>query len=206
MDLILGNLAALKRRLLPSTMLAQATYDAVITQIGRGVGSLFDRHCNRELVRVAGAVDQFSADRMSWVLRRYPVESITSIEARSSMTDGWVALSPNDVIRNRDDEAGLVRFGAVQGDESSELRITYTGGYWVDTSEDGSAVQPPGATALPFDLVEAWYLQCEAAWGSRDKLGAGLVKDSNREAPILGLDIVPKVKRILEKHVRMQIT
>lgn len=211
MDLGLGNLIELKRRLLAATMLTQTTYDSAITAIGRGVAGAFDKHCNRQFARLAGAVDQFSADRMSYTLARFPLETLTTIEQRDDVAGGWVAQTVNDVVVNRDDAAGLLHFGTTLGSHLSQVRVTYTGGYWYDTAETEDTTQPLGSTKLPYDVKEAWYLQCEAVWAVRDKIGSGLVKTGGGDAALLGLslpglDLIPLVKQILAGHTRYQIT
>lgn len=212
MDLGLGNLIELKRRLLPATMLTQTTYDAAVTQIGRGVAGLFEKFCNRQFARLAGAVDQFSGDRTSYITARYPLETITTLEQRDTISTGWVVQSL-DLIINRDDSAGLLQFGAVLGSYLSQCRLTYTGGSWFDTSETDppSRTPPAGATLLPDDVKEAWFLQCEAEWQVRDKLGTNLLKAGGGEAALLGLslpglDLIPIVKTKLAGHRRFQIT
>jgi len=209
MNLGLGNLIELKRYLLVTPGLVAGTdFDAAITAIGKGVAKLFDKSCVRSFERVVGAVDQCSADRRIWIVRKYPLESIASVEQRDSMAGGWQALTVNDVILNRDDGIGLLKFGAMQGTHLSQLRITYTGGYWFDTSEDGSGVVPVGATQLPDDVKEAWFLQCAEVWAKKDKLGKSITKDDTTFVSqlLMSLDLVPLVEQTLNGHMRYQLT
>lgn len=205
-NLGLGNLIELKRRLLPATMLTQTTYDATITQIGRGVAGSFDAFCNRHFERVAGAVDQFSADRIHWVLRRFPVETITTVETRDDIAAGWIVQTTNDVIETNDLEAGIIKFGNTQGTDLSEVRVTYTGGYWFDDSEAETGSLPAGATAVPYDVKEAWFLQCAHVWDTRDKLGVSLISDPNIKSKLGVLEMIPEVMDILRARIRFQIT
>jgi hypothetical protein len=206
MDLGLGNLIELKRRLLPATMLAQTTYDGAVAQIGRGVAGLFDAHCNRQFARLAGAVEQFNAERMNYILSRYPIETITTVEERSDMTSGWIALAVTDLIQNRDDSAGLLQFASVQGIYLDQIRVTYTGGYWYDTTEDGTGVQPVGSTLLPYDVKEAWFLQCQEIWDKRDKLGLSLIAKPETDSAVGKMQLTEITKTMLQGRIRYQMT
>jgi hypothetical protein len=206
MDLGLGNLIELKRRLLPATMLAQTTYDGTVAQIGRGVAALFDAHCNRKFARLAGAVEQFNAERMSYILSRYPVETVTTVEERSDMTSGWIALAITDLVENRDDSAGLLQFASIQGIYLDQLRVTYTGGYWYDTTEDGTGVQPGGSALLPYDVKEAWFLQCQEIWDKRDKLGLSLIAKPETNSAVGKMQLSEITKTMLQGRLRYQMT
>lgn len=206
MNLGLGNLIELKRQLLTAGIVGEATYDTLITGIGQGVAGMFDQFCNRGFERIVGEVEDVTADRRYWCLRRFPVETVTTVEQRDDVAQGWVALTVNDVILNRDDKAGLLFFGSLQGTHLSRVRITYTGGYWFDTTEDGSGVKPGGATDLPKEVKLAWYLQCREVWNKIDRLGLSLVQgegDKTFVAQMLaGLELLPAVKEILGTYRR----
>src|SRR6185503_741 len=101
MNLGLGNLDELKRHLLSESMRAQTDYDAKITAIGRGVAGQFDKYCNRSFERAVDAKAEFNSDRDHYYLPRYPIESITSVEQRTTLAEGWVTLPPNGLIQNR---------------------------------------------------------------------------------------------------------
>lgn len=205
MDLGLGNLIELKRRLLPSTLTSATTYDTAITAIGRGVAGLFDTHCNRKFARLAGAVDQFSADRMSWVLARFPLESVTGISTRDDINSTWVSYEPTELIVNQDEPSGLLQFGTILGSHLSQVRVTYTGGYWYDTAETEDTSLPSGATRVPYAIKEAWYLQCEAVWAAREKIGGNLAK-AGGDSALATMEIIPVVKLMIEAHRRFQLT
>ncbi len=209
-DLALGNLIELKRRLLPATLLTQTTYDETITAIGRGVAGLMDKKCNRKFARSTAAQDQFSADRLSYVVERFPVESITTIEIRDNIDAGWVTQD-SSLILNRDDAAGLIHFGTIIASHLAQVRLTYSGGYWYDTAETEDTALPSGATRVPYDVKEAWYLQCESVWQVRDKLGTNILSAGGGGGALLGmslpgLDLIPMVKQILGGHQRFQMT
>lgn len=206
MDLGLGNLNELKRRLLPATMQSQTTYDTAIASTGRGVAGLFDSYCNRKFARLAGAQDQFTADRRVWTTQRYPVEVVTGLEMRDTLQTDWRTLVVNELIINYDLSAGLIQFGAMLGIYLTHLRLTYTGGYWYDTSEDGSGVMPVGATALPGDVKEAWFLQAAEVWDKRDQIGLSLITKPEEWTTVSKIDLAQIVRQMIDGYRRMQIT
>lgn len=211
MNLGLGNLIELKRFLLATDLVSRSTWDARIEALGKGVAKLIDKHCNRKFERAAGAVDDFTADRRSWTLERYPVEVLTSIEQKTSESEGFVSMGAvSGVVIGADGGCGIVQFGGVLGPYTSRVRITYTGGYWFDDTEDATGVMPGAATLLPEDVKLAWFLQCQKAWQVMDPLGAGIAKggsDANLVGlSLAGLEIIPQVKQLLAGHVRYQIT
>jgi hypothetical protein len=211
MNLGLGNLITLKRALLATDLVARTTWDEKITALGQGVARLLERHCNRRFERTDGAVDQFTADRRSWTLQRFPVESIASVEQRDTVSGGWTSLGAVDsILIGWDAGSGIVHFGAVLGPYTSLLRITYTGGLWFDTTEDDTGVMPADATLLIEDIKLAWLLQCQKAWQVMDPLGTGMTKGGGDVAlvglSLAGLEVIPQVKQLLAPHVRYQIT
>lgn len=178
----LSNLTNLKRELLLASDAAGTDYDASVTALGLGVASMFEAYCDRKFFRVVDDVFECSADRYSVVVPRYPIEAINSVEMRDSIASGWEEQP--DMPDNYLPEAGLVQFGAPPGVWPATLRITYTGGYWWDTTEDSSGTKPAGATAIPSALVSAWHLQCKFFWDRRsmeDRAKAGFSdKDAAR--------------------------
>jgi hypothetical protein len=209
MNLGLGNLTELKAQLLPATMRTDEDYDDLIAAIGQGVAAQFDKFTNRRLARTVGAVDIFSADRDHWYLQNAPVESITSIEQKDDHAEGFITLT--DALQNSDLTIGYLFFGSQMGSYHSRVRVTYTGGWWFDTTEDESGEMPEGATALPADLKLAWFLQCRHVWDSIDVLSAGIAAEPKKYSALhinsaVGLELVPDVRQKLLGHTRYQMT
>ena len=206
-DLGLGSLIELKRHLIANNT-AETTYDTTITELGRGVARGIDRFCNRQMARVAGATYDTAAEVDHIYLPRFPVESVASISLKTSQVDGFVALD-STVILNRDDSSGLVMFGAPLSDRTGILRVTYTGGYWFDTTEDGTGVMPAAATLLPYDVSFTWKTQCRRLWELLDKLGTGLAQlDRNRSAEeiLSSYKFIDGVKEFLIPFIRYAMT
>ena len=204
MDLILGNLAILKAFVLPETERAETTWDAALQVIGKGIAGSMEKYCNRHFPRAVDATYICSAARSALVLDRYPVEVISSLEILFDQGDTWENIT--DMIRNNDLGSGMIYLIGTQGRNSARLRVTFTGGYYVDTTEDGSGVQPAGSTELPGDLQFAWLTQCAHLWSLRDNVGAAslIAERSKYHAPakLADSNLVPAVQDVLNQYRR----
>lgn len=208
MDIGLGNLTELKAHVLPAALQDDTTYDTLVAQIGRGVAVFMDSYCNRIFARAVGSTFDFQADVRSIYLPRYPVESVASIEQKDTQSAGFYSLD-SSVMLNRDDNTGLISFGVSLGGWQSVMRVTYTGGYWFDTTEDNTGVMPSGAAALPYDLKLAWYLQVRRTMELIDKLGTNITQQGGPQfvAQTLGaLKLVDAVKDTLDGYIRYAMT
>lgn len=198
----LGSLKLLKAQLLASTLVNQTTYDAEIALLGQGVAAGFERATNRLFVRTAGATAEFPGDQSVLVLPRYPIETVTSIEFRASPADPYVVQDASGVLQSRDDAAGIVETWGPLGSWRGSIRVTWTGGWWWDTTEDDTGVQPVGSTALPADVRLAWVLQCRHVWSRMDALRAGLAMEPDKRSKLGDLELIPEVLATLRQHTR----
>lgn len=201
-----SSLTALKAQLLNEALRADTGYDAKITAIGLGVAGKFAGFCNREFARVAAGTHVTTGGRASLIVPRYPIEAITALDVRDTITSGWVdSLLTLDTYNP---ESGTVYFSTPL--DYAQIRVTYTGGYFWDTSEDAENpdTQPEGSTALPEAIRSAWFLQCQHIWRADDKLGLSLGQtESDKPAPGLGdLDLIPLVQSMLKDYVRYALT
>ncbi len=210
MNIGLGNLTELKGQLLAASLRADTNYDAVISGIGLGVANYFDQYCNRTFGRTAGQVDTFSGDRRHWYLNCFPVESISALAKKDDESDGFVSYAlppdPSSLIQAMQMDQGYIMFIALQGYYWSRIQVTYTGGFWFDTTEDGSGVMPAGATPLPAAVKSAWYLQCQHVWKRWDKLGAQIAQNPEGQSALGALGLIPMVEELLRPFKRRQIT
>jgi hypothetical protein len=139
MDLILGTLSELKAHLLNGALQADTSYDGAIAALGKGVAERMQRQCNRQFARVVGATHEFDAACDHVLLPRYPVEAITKVDLRESLAAGWIDQGAvNLTVENLRESSGLVEFFSALGAYGTRVRLTYTGGYWIDLSGDGS--------------------------------------------------------------------
>jgi hypothetical protein len=199
-DLLLGNLVTVKRHLLAASLRSGTDYDAVITDIAKGVAAQMQRRCNRVFARLASATMKFPADTDHVIAERYPLEAVTSVHVQENPTTGFVESV--GAIANWNADSGIVWFGSTLGCADDVARLTYTGGYWYDTAETEDTAQPSGSTALPSDLKFAWLTQCSHVWASRDKLGAGIVGKPGVASQLGDLKLVPEVLEILNGYIR----
>lgn len=210
MNVGLGNLATLKRHLLPASMLSQTSFDPLITDLGLGVAARFEQYCNRKFIRAVNATEVFPADRSHFLFSRFPIESISLSEVKLTEADGWV-VQASGFIRSIDQIAGVVYTpGQVDvGPYYAQVRFTFTGGYFFETLEptDGGypTAQPNGSTILPDDLRLAWLLQCRQAWDLIDKLGTSIATEPKKNNALADLQLTPEVKRTLDNYGRMEL-
>jgi hypothetical protein len=205
LDLGLGTLGQLKRFLLTSGIVAETTYDEQISFIGKGVAGLFDRYCNRVFKRGTSITEDFRGGTDSLLLARYPVESIASIGLKSAGESSFTTQAT--VVDTVALDSGVLLLTGSVGSERDQIRATYTGGYWYDTSDDDSGTLPTGATLLPAEIQAAWLFQCEQIWQSLDVLGTVHVEAGGQGAFLntrLGvLKLIPQVETVLEPYRRM---
>lgn len=136
MNLTLGTLAELKAHLLAPALRSATDYDVPIAALGSGVAAMFERRCNRKFGRVVGDTFECSADRAHVSLPRYPVEAVTKIELRETLAGAFVEQPLGDTVLNLSAGSGLVYLAGQLGDTSMRLRLTYSGGFWLDESGD----------------------------------------------------------------------
>lgn len=207
----LGNLEVLKRHLLAGSMQSNKRFDQTLIDIGLGIAGMFEQLCNRQFARMENDQAVFQADRASFILPRYPVESISLVELKGKDLEGWVPQDA-DFIQSTSPASGIVYLpdNVDAARYWSQVRFTYTGGFWFETAEpdDQSGAypsqQPAGSKALPYDLRFAWLIQCREVWNKFDKLGAGLVDEPNKQTLTGALDISPIVKKAIANYVQMQ--
>lgn len=206
----LGNLDTLKRHLLPaSSMAGERRFDAVFIDLGQGVADDFENFCNRKFARMVGDQAIFQEDRASFVLPRFPIESISLVEVKLDDTDGWVTQDPG-WINSTSLMSGVVYLPEPPdaGPYWGDIRFTYTGGYWFEQIEPEDAgypsAQPAGSFALPKGLKLAWLNHCRQVWNACDKLGTGLIDKPNVQTVIGDLDFSMAVKRTLGNYTVQQ--
>ncbi len=204
-----SNLDSLKKHLLPSTMVGETRFDALITDIGVGTAAFIGQFCNRNFQRMAGAVSTFAADRVSFTVDRYPIEQVTKIEGKNKEVDGWEDLGTvTDVLESISKTSGIIFFDEARdpGAFWNQLRFTYDGGFWWNTAEpdDESEAMPATATALPMDLRLAWQYACRDAWARIDKLGIGVVDKPDEQSSLFKLEISKQVMQMVFPYKQIQ--
>ena len=201
-----SSLTVLKQHLLPGTWSEVTSEDAAITALGLGVAELFAGHCGRAFERAVDAVEKHPTGAGYLQLRRFPVEEVGDVELQGSFGAAWEdALSS---VARVDEKSGVMVMVCPFA-EGGTLRVTLTGGFWWDTSEDASGTLPAGATELPVVIRFAWLMQCSALWarGQMDAVKAGLASGNlgALSALINEAEILPVVKTMLEPYRVMAV-
>lgn len=171
----LSSLRKLKQAVLPDSMRESAMWDDTLVSLGLGVAEVIERHLDRRLAWLVTDIMESDAQRTVISLPRYPVASITAVEMQSTPTGAWEDIIGS--VARFPKVTGLVLFRSPPGDESSTLRVTWSGGYWWDTNEDGGGEQPEGSTLLPPALFTAWAMQVQAHCTALDLFGAQAGKE-----------------------------
>src|SRR6476659_7722859 len=117
---MLTQLSTVKARL----QLGATSSDDILTAAIAAYSERFDRECNRKFARQENDTYEFHADGRQILLPRYPVESITSFEAKYNETEGWVSLTPSDYLLFK--AGGLLTIEDFFGFCCRSIRITYT--------------------------------------------------------------------------------
>lgn len=206
-----SSLNKLKAQLLAEALRAGSKYDAAVLAIGKGVAGQIERYCDRKFLRTENAVEIIAADRIQFLLSRFPLESISAIDMKDNEADGWVAQTINEFVRIIDNKNGIVNLpdAADAGAWWAQVRFTFTGGYWWDITEEGNDTLPAGATALEEDIHLAWILQCKTVWQAVDKLGTKITEvgpGSQFDTGTLNsLELTSTVKQMLGQYQRYNL-
>jgi len=195
----LGTLTLLKRRLLPAASLPLTDWDAEIAALGLGVARWFEAQCDRRFARVENETYLCRGGRTHLVLPRYPVESVALVEVLVPGADAWTT---SETPRLLYPQSGLLEFLAPVGPLGSQLRITFTGGYWFDVSDDHSGVLPAGAMPLPDDLLRAWLEQAASLFENRARLGLEKYVQEGSAFTMAPGALLPQVAAILNGYRR----
>lgn len=204
----LGNLFDLKRELLLSSDASGTDFDSAVQELGLGVASLMEGYCNRRFARMENDQHAFDPYTAFITLRRYPIESIASVELRSSTAQGFLVQSGQPENFRR--ESGLVLFGGILGGLTETGRITWTGGYFFSTLEptdDGyPEALPEGAEQLPHALKLAWLKQCKYYWDRssiENRAKAGFTDKEAARFVQIEDDLLETTKRMLDPFRRL---
>ncbi len=205
MDLGLGNLNDLKRELLPTAVRGDTQWDQPLQTVGKGVAAQFENFCNRKFSRVVADTYEFMANTSTVIVPRFPIEQVTLVEERDDLVVGWYTLD-GTILFNMREAAGFLDFGMRLGPHLSQIRVTYTGGFWYDISEDYSGEKPEAAAEVPADLKAAWILQCQHVIERRDLLRSAAIKSTEQPQVVATIEILPINKETLKQYIRYAST
>lgn len=171
----LSSLAKLKTAVLPDSMRSSAMWDDTLVALGLGVAEAIEQHLDRRLAWMVGDTVESDAQRVIISVPRYPVTEFTAVDLQATPTSFWENIG--GLVTRYAKSSGLVCFGRPPGDEASTIRVTWSGGFWWDTEEEGGGEQPEGSTLLPAALFSAWAMQVQAHCNAMDIFGAQAGKE-----------------------------
>lgn len=202
----LANLLTLKRHLLPDSWQTETQLDDILLDLGRGVAAQFEGACGRKWLRTVGDTQDAPGNVALIQLERYPVEGSPTITIRY-MNDAAFTDSATDWIDQTMNENGIVQLMGAPATYRDRLRVTFTGGYWWDQSEDQTDVQPVGSTAVPADLLLAWLQQCKHVFAESEMISRRALASSQEQADANkaggALALLPAVKAMLKPFCRL---
>lgn len=197
-----SSLTELKTAIVAAALRPRTDFDAALTALGLGAASLIEAFLNRTLAYEAGATCEGSARVLVMSLPRYPLASVASVQLKGVEDEAFETLS--GIIHRIDSKAGLLHFTGAPGAEHSTLKVTYTGGYWWDITEDSSGTLPVGAVLLPGAIRSAWLLQVQAMAEACNLFGAQSSSKKDKAGAALGdLDLLPLAAYMLRHFRRM---
>jgi hypothetical protein len=172
----LSSLTKLKAAILPDSMRANAMWDDTLIALGLGVADAIESYLDRKLGWMVDDVTEYDAERVVVGVPRYPVLAFTAVELQSTPGATWESIG-GSVMRFMP-KAGLISFQHSPANEFGTIRVTSTGGFWWDESEEADGTMPEGATPLPGALFTAWAMQVQAHCNALDLFGAQAGKDT----------------------------
>lgn len=192
------HLDILKARILPTAEVSLTIYDTRLAALAAGVSRAFESYCGRIFTRAVDTVEEKPGGSALFGVDRYPIETVDTVEVRVGIAGDWSEWT----IAHLSKSSGQILTETTAGSELDTVRITYTGGYYIDLSSDLSGTLPSGATALPLDLIDAWVLQCDHEARVRRIFGTSSNEDVG--APFSEtFDLLPRVRQVLDRYRRM---
>jgi len=203
MNLIIGNIDQLKSVVLPENLRDHSEWDDALSDLGKGVAAALQAYCNRKFERIVDDTFERSANCTYISLPRFPIESVSLVELKVDEQQGFSEL-PDNTALTINKEAGLIEFGSIIGSWTSRVRVTYTGGFWVNYDWPAEATLPSGATEMPADLIHAWHLQVQHEIEATNLLrGVAAKRTQDKAETRTGeIKLIERVKQMLKPFVR----
>jgi hypothetical protein len=176
----LSNLRTLKQHLLPDSWQTETQLDDQLVLLGLGVANQLEEYCGRKFQRIVGDTFETGAAVALIQLPRFPLEVQPTIAIRYA-----AAADYSDDVSDWIDQSwasGVVQLVGEPGTHRDRLRLTYTGGYWWDTSEDASEEAPEGSFDLPMSLQLAWLQQCKHTFAASEMMTRRALASDSEQA------------------------
>lgn len=163
-----SSLSMLKSLVFPSEYEDKTEFDEKLRHIGLGVASQFETRANRRFSRVVDRAEKKAVTGMVLQVDHFPIESVSQVTflLAGEAADNADVLTPDRIS----EETGIIHIDCFARQRDT-VTVTYTGGYWWDTSEENDTSIPTGATPIPDDLFDAWITQVQAVIEARNLFG-----------------------------------
>lgn len=200
----LSSLTSLKAQILAASLRARTDWDTQLFALGLGVAGAIEGSLGRRLARLPGDTHTVPGNQDVISLPRYPLEAVSAVAYRERVTDDWSDATSSLFTWNA--ASGLVYLEGQLTTATGQIRVTYTGGYWWDDTENNSGSLPAGATALPAALLTAWHTQVEAMWRAKDKLGLKIKEEAETGSPAQNtIELLPSVLTAIAPFRRLAL-
>lgn len=212
-----SNLATLKPLVLPTGQVATTQFDSLVAGVGLGVAAAIGAWCNRDFAWNATILEDYTAEKSIYVLRRYPYYRIAKVELSNGLdNNGDTQWDDQGIgfILSQDRDSGIVQFAASFTSWLFRLRFTYSGGFWweplepflpdgVTTTPGYPTTKPTGSALVPPDLFYAWAQQVRADLEAGDILTRiALDGDAKLITPARSQTFLPSVLAVINQYRR----
>lgn len=179
--------------------------DLLDTQI-TGVTGMIETMTGRtfeadDFVELYNGQDVYGDKQKFLILRKAPVNTITSIEYKSgnNETPTWFELSENDY--DIDMSLGIVRVYSHIPKGIQNIRVTYNAGYLIDFTDPYTS----SVHTLPFDLTEVTEQVVTSLFKKRES--EGKIQESFQESSISWREemFTDEQKRIIKNYRRVDL-
>jgi len=170
--------------------------DSLLTGLIKHASGRFAKECNRIFDRGIDFTFEFRADEMNISPDRYPIETVSAFDLKSTEAEGWIAQSSVEYLLSP--QKCMIELAGPLGTSRQKGRVTFTGGYVRPGGTLGA-----GQTALPDEIEQACIDQIVYWYENRHRLG--LLSTSGEGGSIQQmktLDLLPHVEAILRKYER----
>ncbi len=175
--------------------------DEVLARWMDGLQGRFDGFLKRTLARATDAVELLDGGEPVLYLKRWPVESVTSVHMDADQVWDAASLLDSGDYRLSALRGTLVRGvdGMIRWDKGVQnVRVVYSGGF-VPAGQTATAAQ----FAMPDDLRRAFAMQLGYEWRNRRSLGQQSVAAQGVSVSLAPAALLPDVEAVLNPYRRM---
>lgn len=176
--------------------------DSSMTLAIQGLQGRFDGHCSRKFLYSAAEVEFMDGNRFSLALRRFPIESVSTVHVDTDQLWETDTLLDSDGYRVNKAQ-GLVFYGTSEGKRwpagLQNIRVVYSGGF---VKADGTASANVDAQDLEA-LKAAFLMQLAFEWRNKAHLGQQSMSAQGVSVNLAPAKLLPEVSEILEPFRRL---